>query len=703
MKYDAESLMRLLPEVYYERDGVDGPLKALLGVLAGPAEDLNQNIQQLYDDLFIETCEEWVVPYIGDLLGVRGLHTVTSSTSSMRAWVANTLGYRRRKGTLSVLRRLSRDVTGYGAAAVEMFEQLEWTQHLDHIRDQAHWIDLRDPDPLELLDTSLGRACHTVEVRNIEAERGKYNVPNIAIGLWRLNSYPLTQVRAANGPNPGEYFMDPLGRDIPMFNFPEPDESNEGPTTEISVPTALRRYPVHTDIENLRAALAAGQDYTSIYFDSQPVFTVGEFQQPTVTADRILICNLETWQSIPAGYDIGVDPKNGRIKYQISTGHPKQIMVDWSYGFSSDIGGGPYDRGAVVADMMPDTPSWYRVVSTNPSLIGQQGLSTTLDQAVADWNADTTKRDGLIVVLDSDTYTLTSPLAIKAHEGTHLLILAAKWPAPTVLPNGPRDYALISATDVRPALVGDIEITGTASGTSSEPGRIGMSGFLVNGRVTVKGGNLGGLDIEDCTFAAGSISLSIQSGGTKNRNLELEVRRVVSKGMTITPTIAAATISDSIIDGAFAASDTPCSFTACTFIGKTDVRTLQASDCIFDGMLTCARTQEGCVRYSYFPKGSTTPRAFRCQPGYAIETHPDIPEADLRGRIAPTYNSATLGHPAYRQLSLSCADEIMSGGSNGCEMGAFNRQVQQLKLANLDSALAEYMRVGMHSGVFFEN
>lgn len=37
----------------------------------------------------------------------------------MRAWVANTLAYRRRKGTALVLEQLARDVTGWPATAVE--------------------------------------------------------------------------------------------------------------------------------------------------------------------------------------------------------------------------------------------------------------------------------------------------------------------------------------------------------------------------------------------------------------------------------------------------------------------------------------------------------------------------------------------------------------------------------------------------------
>src|SRR5262249_43717766 len=51
-----------------------GPLKALIGILAEQFEVLEDSLVQAYDDQFIETCQEWIVPYIGDLVAVSGLH-----------------------------------------------------------------------------------------------------------------------------------------------------------------------------------------------------------------------------------------------------------------------------------------------------------------------------------------------------------------------------------------------------------------------------------------------------------------------------------------------------------------------------------------------------------------------------------------------------------------------------------------------------
>ena len=59
------------------------------------------------------------------------------SVASPRAEVANTIRYRRRKGTVSVLEQLAADVTGWPARAVEFFELLATTQYMNHVRPHA--------------------------------------------------------------------------------------------------------------------------------------------------------------------------------------------------------------------------------------------------------------------------------------------------------------------------------------------------------------------------------------------------------------------------------------------------------------------------------------------------------------------------------------------------------------------------------------
>jgi hypothetical protein len=110
-------LYDLLPGVYRVRDAErSDALRGLLTVIQQEFDILEADLEGLYDNWFIETCEEWVVPYIGDLLGVRGLLPVTGGVFSQRGFVANTLAYRRAKGTAAVLEQLAHDLTGWSTS-----------------------------------------------------------------------------------------------------------------------------------------------------------------------------------------------------------------------------------------------------------------------------------------------------------------------------------------------------------------------------------------------------------------------------------------------------------------------------------------------------------------------------------------------------------------------------------------------------------
>ena len=86
MSLTAEQIYALLPAVYRTRDAAQGlPLEALIRVFAGQSSVIEDNIRQLYDDEFIETCARWVIPYIGDLVGASPIYEIGASAQSSRA------------------------------------------------------------------------------------------------------------------------------------------------------------------------------------------------------------------------------------------------------------------------------------------------------------------------------------------------------------------------------------------------------------------------------------------------------------------------------------------------------------------------------------------------------------------------------------------------------------------------------------------
>jgi hypothetical protein len=80
-----------------------GPLESLLMVIQEQLGIVAEDLDQLYDDQFIETCAKWVIPYIGDLIGYKAVKGVASSVDNPRAEVADTISFRRRKGTVLVM------------------------------------------------------------------------------------------------------------------------------------------------------------------------------------------------------------------------------------------------------------------------------------------------------------------------------------------------------------------------------------------------------------------------------------------------------------------------------------------------------------------------------------------------------------------------------------------------------------------------
>ena len=83
---DADVLWERLPAAMRARDAeTGGVLRALVEVLAAPGDRVADDIDALQDDWFIETCAEWVVPYIGELVGTRALHPLAGAPASRTA------------------------------------------------------------------------------------------------------------------------------------------------------------------------------------------------------------------------------------------------------------------------------------------------------------------------------------------------------------------------------------------------------------------------------------------------------------------------------------------------------------------------------------------------------------------------------------------------------------------------------------------
>jgi hypothetical protein len=732
----SERLYNLLPAIYRIRDAEQGePLRALLGVIEEELRALEQDISGLYEDMFIETCDEWVIPYIGDLIGVHGMHPLSARAGSLRSYVANTIAYRRRKGTAAVLEQIARDVTGWTAHAVEFFELLAATQYLNHLRMHNSTLDLRDANRLELLGGPFESASHTVDVRRIATAGGKYNIPNIGIFIWRLQSYPLTRITAREV-LPRGYTFDPTGIDIPLFNRPQTEMQITHLAEEINVPAPLRRRPLYDELEELRQALVNNEEPRSVYFGKQPVFHVylvidGNYEE--IPPEEILICDLSDWR-IPQSEIIraAVDPTLGRLVLSASLSpEPEEVLVSYSYGFGADVGAGPYNRTVFTREVLNRAPDWQVGVSQEETAVGSEKIFGTLADAVDAWNDQPDGTVGVIAIMDSHTYIddlthdlthdLTRERAIQIPESSQLLIVAADWPVV-------RDDALVprrligqfAAAGLRPHLLGDIIVSGTAGADSHSPGELVLDGVLIEGKITVQEGNLGSLQVAHCTLVSDKNSIAVlPSDGMSRHNdaLKLTVRQTICGGIILSDAVPGLCVIESIIgkgDGtALKAEGTTVQIEQSTVLGSSSIRSLEASNSIFTGKVDVKQRQVGCMRFCVLPYTSRTPRRFRCQPDLALaeraaqlgrssaENLTKSEKDAVLARLQPVFTSLRYGDPAYAQLSPACAEEIRTGADDGSEMGVFSSLQQPQREANLYAALEEYLRFGLEAGIFY--
>jgi hypothetical protein len=735
-------LYQRLPAVYRELDAEDGyPLRALLAVIGEQAALLEEDIERLWDDFFVETSRPWVVPYIGELVGNDLLYDASRIERSrlaeelfddlasadlrpplaapVRADVAKTIGYRRRKGTAPMLEELARDVTGWPAHVVEFFQLLGWTQHLEHVRAAGGWADLRSVERTGRIDGPFDEASHTVDVRRPSSLEGWHGLPNVGFFLWRLRSFPLEDVPARVGNRSWRYHASPLGNPAPLFSRWRREGDEAGLATELHVPAPIRPPLFHADL--------GGDGILYGSFDETEGSIHVVHNGTPVPRGEIACRQLDPWPSArPPGRVIAIDVARGRIAVGATYGTTERLDVSYHYGFAADLGGGAYDRRRWL--VRPTAATLELEVADGATDDPDAGRFGSVQAALTHWASPAAGRPNTIVtILDSRSYVL--PPSVTLHNEHRLVLQAANGQRPLLRTDDSADDSLEIKVDV----------------PASEPDRGGeltLSGVVLEGWVHVTG-DLGRLRILHSTIVPGrqlgedgapaSTGPAVhpvgqRAGAPINEQLRVEVAYSIL-GQFLLPLHAAGLwLLDSIVDGLGEAAvrgpirsgtETPACPLAVersTLLGRTRVRSLDARDSIFDGEVVCSRIQTGGVRSSFVPPGSRTPRRLRCEPDRAVEAairerlrrqpKPLDPElaairAEIESWLSPSFTSRRYGRPAYAQLRLGSPMEISTGAEDGSEMGAFSHLKQPQRESNLHIRLDEYLPFGLEPGLIY--
>lgn len=716
------SIYSLLPAVFRTRDAAQGgQLQALFAVLEGQYGLVQENVWQLYDDQFIETCAPWVIPYLGQLIGFSTVYTAALSTPDSRAEVANTIGYRRRKGTLVALEQITHDVSGRTTMAIEEFKRLVTTLSLRDVRPASYaTASLRSGYTLDDQGGPFNQLNRTLDVRNLAPRSrvplspdiapldlalhgpGRFNIPEIAVWMWRWQSFPVTNAPAfALGD--GGYMFSTLGNPIPLFQaVPEEAQPFAALVTEDAVPAPIARSRFRAQLESLYPASL------ELIADGEPV-----------PLTQILCANLDDLPngavcSVPPG-KIAIDPAIGRIQYAHDLPLPADLRVNYHYGAAAPIGGGPYDRTNSI--VQPGTqPNVVFANSANlfEAIVGSE-LYSTLESAVEAWNLLPPNSAGTIILPNFESYAidLTGPNAIQIPAQSLLLITAAE-----VTGAAPPAWKNACVT-----LRGSLEVVAPpltlgSNGLALPTGQLQISGIQLSGELLLEGVEAC-VQLSDCTLVPG---IALTSKGDPAQPAEpsitgsalsvtLCLTRVIT-GPIALPSTCSCRICASIVDagspwcpavsGPDAASPgVSLHVEDSTVIGRVWAQAIRlASNTIFWAKLGrtdpwkapvwAQRVQVGCVRFCWLPANSITPRQYECL----------TQDSSTQAVIEPSFITVHFGKPGYCLLSGDVPVAIWKGADNGSQMGVYYQIQETEAVTNIQIRSAEYLPANLQCGLF---
>ncbi|BBA36206.1 hypothetical protein sS8_4276 [Methylocaldum marinum] len=769
--YYTEKLWQLVPEVYRNEDGIaanPGVLRRIVELIGAEAARSRRSIDRLWEDQHIETCDDWAVPYIGDLVGARLVSA--QDRRGRRVDVANAVRFRRRRGTPDLLDTLVRAMSGWDVVLVEGFRRLARTRHrLDPVPRAGGFFtgtlpggtaDLRRPAGAEIADGPFDEYFHTLDARLLRGRDGRFGITKLNFHLYRLSAYRMTAVDPVELADPGgegfprTFTIDPSGRDIPLFIDADPPD----PDAVAALPGPLSRpgcgQPFEWDVtQSMRCRLLGHVAYqlTPSHIealrqlanpptpaDEQALFRVPEIRFASEQALRrrlqdfgagipdnppdwyrtlvalglmartgkarlypaqveilagapfstaaVSAANLSSRACHPEPEgnlaELLICPEQGRFA-RVPPGEPgfDPLVGLYHYGFSGDVGAGPYLRDPIPQDEVPS-----RVASDG----------TVPDGGVL-------QGDGLLID-DNRTYSLS----IRADTPIENAVLQA----------GPqrRPYVLLAegGANLVPQS-GDTRflIDGGWYGVN-DPGNPPAAGAVADFVIEGAAGagpeefDFDRIEIRFATFDPGGA----RADGLRIPALRLLVRARVRKLMIrrsiMGPvhvvrdnpddpsTVEELLICESIVDARETADRRAVSnpfgttvIESSTLFGDVSSAVLKASDSIVDGRVSVVNNQAGCFRFSASEPGE----GVRMPPRYR-DFHAPIPES--------AFNSTRFGDPQYAQLSIVAPQPLLRGAENGSEMGVFSFLLTPIRLASVRAKVNEFGPVGLLAQYLFE-
>lgn len=680
------SILDWVPASVRQQPGVTSDPESLLDLLLRAVEEqaalLARDIDQVYDDFFVESCAEWAVPYIGSLLGL--------PSDATRLEVANTIALRRRKGTPAALEDFAEVVSGWVARAVEGWQITASVHRLGHPRGPRPTVfDFRD-----LSKRRVGGAFDRSQRVASHEQRVAPNGVRVTVWPWTVHTHHDTE--AAPAATPSRYMLHPLGAESPMYLRPRPlavsRTPGEGRTTDESDAPTQVTYRVLQALAR-EGDITVGGNWTiaqtHALADTDPSSTPALLRLSaidTATGARALVpWTALRFGSLPSGSaaphpplaaEVVVDIARGSV--ELGQGWAAPVRATWHRAVTGEAGalpgqGATDSRARVVVSVNPDAPPGPTVRPTITQAISQaELLSSGLDPADS--------RPGIpdVEIRLATSSRLTAPNA----------------PVLTFTPTLPR-WRIVAPALMTPTVAGSLTVDLAGACVSLE-------GFQLTRDLRI-GPSVQGVELTNITMdpvAGSTLAIDPSAWG-----LELAIDRCMLGPVRAELAARPIRITNSIVDGAGEALRTcgpavvpprqaavaaAVAFApmvesgGVTFNGFADLDSIEATDCIFVDGLQVAQTQMGCVRFSYIAASapSDLPVKYLCV---------DAP--------APSFQSNGFESAEYLALRLDGQPALLTASSSGGEIGAYAHVGSASRYARIRRRAGEFVPLGVRSGV----
>ncbi|MFH8484331.1 hypothetical protein [Streptomyces longisporoflavus] len=677
---DADEIARWLPSALRDTAESGDPrlLDALLGAVDRQRRLLAEDIQRAYDDLFIDSCADWAVPYIAALLGLE--------PDAERLEVAHAVALRRRKGTPAALEDFAFAVTGLIARVGEGWQTTLWSQRLGHPpppRPAA--LDLRDRASVKRLGTPFERSRRGVR------QGGPWTPRSVTAAVWPWSVRQLVATEAAPLNQPqlkGRFALHPLGVAAPLYLRPrEARVAAEGADPvnrtgdESDAPTRATYHVLE--------ALAGPGDITYgeslTLAGSHPLATVPGAEPPLISLTTP--AGPVEWEQLR----FGSVPATGPV---VATPADTQVLVDPQRGF---VQLGDKLKGPVRA-------TWYRAV---PGRVGAlAALADTDPAARVVVEVSNTGGPGTAANLtdafrmaEERSAGLAPEESVAGVPDVEIRLLAGDRldapPAQSFVPRLPR-WRMVAPPLVTPVIVGDLELDLAGACVSLE-------GFFLKGSL-IAGPRLAGLFAEGLTMDPGAGGLRTHHDAWE---LALSATRCVLGPVRAELSARPVELTECVVDGRLRR------FRACgpadegprtdavahvnrfgpvlhadsvTFAGPVRVDAVDARDCVFADGVDVVQQQEGCVRTSYLGPELSTPA--RHPATYRSFTEP-----------APAFVSDAFESSGYYCLELEPEQPSLAAAGDGGEVGAYHHTRRAARIRQLRRRITEFTPLGLTAEV----